>query len=165
MKGNKNKGNKIPKIIRNSMSDIRNVEKVTAKEKLKVRCQCQHVDEGGKAVLFKSDKEKSPYTGAPLFVCRICGQYIDISEITEEKLEDSMDTIARAGDIIKMRLRAEQNEEDEKNLKRVSKIIYDMRSGKFRDLFRAARKRNNNGRRNGGGGDSGFISGSPRTSR
>lgn len=164
MKDSKNKGSKIPKIIRNSMTDIRNVEKVTAKEKLKIRCQCQHVDEAGKAVLFKSEKEKSPYTNAPLFVCRICGQYIDISEITEEKLDEAMDVIARAGDIIKMRLRPEQNEEDEKNLKRTAKIIYDMRSGKYRDLFRAARKRNNGNRRN-GGGDGGFISGSPRTSR
>lgn len=163
MKDNKKGTNKIPKEIKNGMNDIRNVEKVTVKEKLKLRCKCQHTDESGKTVLFRSGSEKSPITDNNLFVCKICGAYLDIGEITEEELERSIDTICRAADIIKMRLRTSQSEEDHENFKTVWRIQYMLKSGKFKDLFTAARRRNkNNNRRSGGDG---FSIGAPRSHR
>lgn len=159
----KHGSNKAQKVIKNNMNDIRNVEKVTAKEKLKIRCQCQHTDESGKTMMFASHEKKSPYTGAPLFVCRLCGQYVDISEITEEELDKSIDTIARAAEIIKIRLRPERSDEDKKAYKRDVKVLYMMRSGQFMDLFKAARKRTKGNNRS--NRDSGFISGNPRSSR
>lgn len=154
---------KIPKNIKNGMSDIRNVEAITNKQKLKLRCKCQHVDESGKTVLFRSDNKKSEYTGNPLFVCRICGSYLDIGEITDEDLAVAADTICRAADVIKMRLRPAQNEEDEESFKTMWKLQYMLKSDKFKDLFRAARRRNKNNRRSGNGDGMGFISGAPRS--
>ena len=153
--------NQIPKTIKNNMSDIRNVEHITAKEKLKWRCKCQHVDESGKAVIFRSDNKHSEYTGNPLFVCRLCGSYLDIGEITEEDLEKAMDTVCRAADIIKLRLRPNQSEDDQENYKTMWKLQFMLKSNKFSDLFRAARRRNKNNRRS--SGDNGFSSSAPRS--
>lgn len=165
---NNNKKNgigKIPKVIKNNMSDIRNVEKITAKEKLKLRCKCQHVDENGKTVLFRAEGQnsKSPITGNPLFVCRLCGSYLDIQEITEEQLDEAIDTISRAANIVKMRLRPNQSDDDLDNYKAMWKTQYLLLSGKFTDLFKAARRRSNKKRSS--GNDGGFIAGSPMSHR
>ncbi len=161
MDGNKKKNSgKIPKIIKNNMTDIRNVEKIATKEKLKLRCKCQHVDESGRAVLFRADGQKSDITDHPLFVCRLCGSYLDIQEISEDELNRAIDTICRASDIIKMRLMPEKSEDDLKNYTKVWKNQYFIKD-RFADLFKAARRRANR-RRSGGGGD-GFISGRPMT--
>lgn len=164
MKDNKKGLNKIPKEVKNGMNDIRNVEKVTVKEKLKLRCKCQHTDESGKTVLFRSGSETSPVTGNHLFVCKICGAYLDIGEITDEELERAIDTICRAADVIKMRLRTSQSEEDHESFKTVWRIQYMLKSGKFKDLFTAARRRNKNNNRRGGNSD-GFSIGAPRSRR
>lgn len=164
MKDDKKKGgHKIPKVIKNNMTDIHNVEKVTAKEKLKLRCKCQHIDESGKAVLFKSNDKKSDITGAPLFVCRLCGSYIDISELTEDELNKSIDNVCRAIDIVKMRLNSEKSEADHENYKTVWRIQYTLKSGKLTDLFKAARNRNKKNKRS--NGFDGFTVGAPRSSR
>ena len=71
----------VSKRIKNDMSSIRDVENITAKQKLKLRCKCQHIDENGKTMLFRSENQKSDITGNPLFVCRLCGSYLDIYEV------------------------------------------------------------------------------------
>ena len=76
----------VSKRIKNDMSSIRDVENITAKQKLKLRCKCQHIDENGKTMLFRSENQKSDITGNPLFVCRLCGSYLDIYEVTEEEV-------------------------------------------------------------------------------
>lgn len=152
---------KIPKIIKNNMMDIRNVEKITAKEKLKIRCKCQHVDENGRTMLFRADgpNSKSPVTGNPLFVCRLCGAYVDIQEITEDELVRSIDTICRASEHIKMRMRPAQSDADREKFKRTWKTELFLKD-EFSDLFKAARRRGNK-RRSNGMGDGGFIAGRP----
>ena len=49
--GNTVKVSGVSKRIKNDMSSIRDVENITAKEKLKLRCKCQHIDENGKTML------------------------------------------------------------------------------------------------------------------
>lgn len=149
----------VSKRIKNDMSSIRDVENITAKQKLKLRCKCQHIDENGKTMLFRSENQKSDITGNPLFVCRLCGSYLDIYEVTEEELKSAIDTISRAADVIKMRLRPNLSEEDAEKYKKIWKLQYLMKSGEFIDLFKAARRRNKNNKRSNGSGD--FISGRP----
>lgn len=156
-KESKGKGSKI---VKNNMVDLRNVERITNKQKVKWRCKCQHIDENGRSTVFRSDNKRSEITGNPLFVCRICGAYLDLGEITEEKLAEAMDTISRASDIIKFRLRPEQSDEDMENYKMIWKTQYMMKNGKFADLFKAALRRNKNKKRS--GGDGGFTIGAPR---
>lgn len=153
------KVSKVSKMIKNDMSDLRNVEAITAKQKLKLRCKCQHIDENGKTMLFRSENQRSDITGNPLFVCRLCGSYLDINELTEEDLKVAVDTVSRASDVIKMRLRPNLSEDDEAKYKKTWKLQYMMKSGEFTDLFKAARRRNKNNKRSNGGGD--FISGRP----
>ena len=84
--------NKTGATIKNYMTDIRNAETIAAKEKTKLRCKCPHTDENGKALLFRSDNKKSEFTGNPLFVCRLCGAYLDtqrgtlkVTDVTPEE--------------------------------------------------------------------------------
>lgn len=160
MNDNKKSGKgKTAATIKNYMSDLRNAELITSKEKVKIRCKCPHTDENGKAMLFRSDNKKSDITGNPLFVCRLCGAYIDIGEISDEEVEKSADTLNRMCEIIKMRLRPETSEDDADNYKAIWKTQYMIRSGKLSDLFKAARRRNNKKRSGNGGG--GFTAGRP----
>ena len=161
MNDNKKSGkDKTATTIKNYMTDIRNAELITAKEKTKLRCKCPHVAENGKAMLFRSDNKKSDITGNPLFVCRLCGAYLDIGELDEDDLNTAIDRICRASDIIKMRLRPATSDDDANNYKAIWKIEYMLRSGKFSDLFKAARRRNNK-KRNNNGNNGGFIAGRP----
>ena len=158
MNDKKSGKNKTPAMIKNYMSDIRNAEFIASKEKIKIRCKCPHVDENGKSTLFRSDK-KSDITGNPLFVCRLCGAYLDIGEITDDEIIKSIDTINRMCEIIKMRLRPEVSEDDDDDFKTVWKILYSLKGGKLSDLFKAARRRNNKKRMGNNGG--GFTAGRP----
>lgn len=153
----------IPKNIKNGMSDIRNVEKITAKEKIKLRCKCQHCDDSGHTMLFRSENLKSDITGNPLFCCRLCGAYIDIGEIADDELTRSIDTICRTANVIKMRLRPKQSEDDKEAYKLTWRIQYVLSNGKYVDLYKAARRRGKNKQRR-SGGDFGFTSGAPRSS-
>ena len=92
--------NKTGATIKNYMTDIRNAETIAAKEKTKLRCKCPHTDENGKALLFRSDNKKSDFTGNPLFVCRLCGAYLDIGELTEEDLASAIDKVSCAAEIV-----------------------------------------------------------------
>ena len=159
MNDKKNVKDKTASTIKNNMSDIRNVEFIAAKEKTKLRCKCPHVDENGKTMLFRSGNETSEYSNNPLFVCRLCGAYLDIGELTEEDVNEAIDVIIRASEIIKMRLRPSTSEDDATNFKAVWKMMYFLKGGKFLDLFKAARRRNK--KRNGGSNNSGFTAGRP----
>ena len=89
-------------------------------------------------------------------------EFLDFDgEVTEEELKSSIDTISRAADVIKMRLRPNLSEEDAEKYKKIWKLQYLMKSGEFIDLFKAARRRNKNNRRS--GGDNGFSSSAPRS--
>lgn len=159
MNDNKKKNSgKSSKMIRNDMQDIRNIERITTKEKLRLRCKCQHVDEQFKPAVFRADGQKSDVTGHPLFVCRLCGAYLDLQEITEDDLNNAMDVMCRASEVIKLRLRPDKSEGDRSSLKKVWKFEYFMKS-QFADLFKSARHRQNSRRSNSGG--DGFISGRP----
>ena len=159
MNDKKKSKNKSGAMIKNYMTDIRNAELIAAKEKTKLRCKCSHTDENGKTLLYRSDNKKSEFTGNPLFVCRLCGAYLDIGELTEEDLASAIDKVACASEIIKMRLRPDINEDDEAAFKSVWKTEYFLKD-KFPDLFKAARRRNTK-KRNGHATGGGFIAGRP----
>ena len=151
--------NKTGATIKNYMTDIRNAETIAAKENTKLRCKCPHTDENGKALLFRSDNKKSEFTGNPLFVCRLCGAYLDIGELTEEDLASAIDKVSCAAEIVKMRLRPDTSEDDADIYKSVWKTEYFLKD-KFLDLFKAARRRNNK-KRNNNSNNGGFIAGRP----
>jgi len=148
------------KIIRSYYDDLKTAEKATALEKLKLRCKCPHQDSEGKVALIRSGSEKSPITGNPLFVCRMCGAYVDISTITDEDLTTAIDSISRMSEVIKMRLNGSKSEKDEKAYKRVVKTQFFLQA-QFMDLAKAARNRNK--KKGKGGGGSRFNAERPTT--
>ena len=152
------KKNKSALMIKNNMDDIRNVKLIAEKETTKLRCKCQHMDDSGSMMLFRSDDKKSDYTGAPLFCCRLCGAYLDISELDEDRLDHSIDDVCRSIEIIKMRLRPEVSEDDKDLLKKLAQTEFLFKSGKYMKLFRSARRRNNKKRNN---NNNTFFSGNP----
>lgn len=156
--------NRIPIKIKNAATDLKTIEKTSRREKMRLQCKCPHTDESGKAALFRHQSETSPITGNPLFVCRVCGKYLDIYEITEQELNTAIDTIDRMTDIIKVRvnIRDDSSENDQKVYKRLWKN-QEFLNGDFRDLATAARKRNKKKSGGQGGGDQRFRMNRPTT--
>lgn len=77
--------------------EISGAEKVIGHRKLKARALCTHTkaplvpdlsarDEGGKLVWY----------------CRICGEKVDLNRISDDKLNDAIDTVCQACNTIKM---------------------------------------------------------------
>lgn len=157
--GKKEVRNKEALNTKNYMIDIRNAEIIANTAKIKIRAKCSHTDENGRTVLFRAGDKKSNFTGNPLFMCRICGQYLDISDLSEDDLASAIDTVCRAGEIIKMRL-VETNENDQKMKKKIANLLFMFRSGKFEDMFRASRRRVT-GKRHNNMGTQTFMAGRP----
>lgn len=163
MKDNKSVSkNKNQKKVRNDMKDIITLRKISDKEAIKIRCKCQHTREDGSHALFRTN-EKSPFTERPLFHCEMCHAYVDIGTVDEEDLKRSIDTISRTIDIIKLRLKPDQNEEDHETYKLLWKFQFSLENGKILDLYHAAIRRNKNTRRN--RNNDGFTIGAPRSHR
>lgn len=148
------------KIIRSYYDDLKVAEKATALEKLKLRCRCPHQDPEGRVALIRSSNEKSPFTGNPLFACRMCGAYVDISSIDDEELNKAIESISRMSEVIKMRLNGSKSEKDEKAYKKVVRTQFFLKA-QFMDLAKAARNRNK--KKNKGGNGSRFNAGRPTT--
>lgn len=151
---------KTAKIIRSYYDDLKTAEKATGFEKLKLRCKCPHQDDEGRVALIRSNNEKSPITGNPLFVCRMCGAYIDIAPIEDEELDKAIDSISRMSEVIKMRLNGSKSEKDEKAYKKVVRTQFFLKA-QFMDLAKAARNRNK--KKGGGQRDNRFSAGRATT--
>lgn len=162
-KDNKRPKNKIPIQIRNGTSDIKNIQKTASREMHRLQCKCSHTGEDGRPALFRHNSETSQITRNPLFVCRICGKYLDIYDISEEELNEAINRVDRMIDIIKIRMniRPDSPEGDIKTFKRLWKTQdFLTADGGFKDLARAARKRNKK-KSGGGNGGGGFVMGRP----
>ncbi len=137
--------------IKNNFAEIRDARKVLDKTELKNQCKCPHVDDRGSTSMYRSNV-KSEVSGNPLFVCRLCGCYLDIGEITEEEMTSAFDITNRMMHIVKMGLKQSNSEKD-------AELLHDLASmqkfflSRFVDLAKATRRKSRKNRNNGGGGN------------
>lgn len=146
--------NKHAVVVKNTTEEIRSARRSVQKLEERNMCFCPHTDSEGRLALTSVKGARSDITGAPMFACRLCTKYIDISEITDDDFIRAVDTIDRYLDVIKMCL-SNSSEEDMKDLKRCAKFQKFL-NGKFRDLATAA-KRKNKKKKNRSSGDSRFT--------
>ena len=86
---------------------VRDNRKAMDRAELEIQCSCIHKDANGAFALIPQqgkNVERSKYTGAPYYICRLCGKKIDISRISDEDIERAIDVIDRQMDISKMAL-------------------------------------------------------------
>lgn len=100
-------------------------QRAMEKVKLQYQCKCAHRDANGVIALNPPGQggKKSPYTGAPLYRCRICKKELDISNISEEEFLKALDIVNRVYDLSKMYLDL-RGEKDQEMLKDLSKRQY-----------------------------------------
>lgn len=114
------------------------------KVQLQFQCKCAHRDANGSFALIVpqggGNAKKSRFTGAPLYRCRICKKELDISNISEEEFERSMDCINRVMDLGKMYLDL-KSEKDQETLVTLSKQQYRLNSV-MPDVYKTLRKGN-----------------------
>ena len=95
---------------------LRANEKAMKTARLQQRCSCPHKDANG-AISLNSpggpNAKKSPITGAPLYMCRECGGFLDISQIPEEDFKKAMDVLVRVCDLAKMKVNCSSEKEQQ----------------------------------------------------
>jgi RNase P subunit RPR2 len=127
---------------------IATIEKGLSHRHLRARALCTHTKEPmNPALSFREDAE----AGKMIWTCRICGQKIDLTRISDAKLEDAIATINQACDLIKI-----MSTGNEKDTKLVEEVIADIQmktNAYLMEAYKAAlnssNKRSNrsNGRR------------------
>lgn len=116
-------------------------QRAMEKVQLQYMCKCAHRDANGSFALSVPsgpNPRKSQYTGAPLYRCRVCKRELDISNISEDDFNRSLDCINRVYDLAKMYLDL-RNEKDRELLKTLSKQQYRMNS-LLPDAYKTIRK-------------------------
>lgn len=120
--------------------------KAMDKVQIQYQCKCPHRDaNGGLALIVPNGKnaKKSPFTGAPLYMCKVCKKELDISNISEEEFARSLDVINRVFELSKMHLDI-GIEKDQETLTQLAKMEY-RNIAVLPDAFKTIRK---GGRRN-----------------
>ena len=114
--------------------------KAMDKVQLQYQCKCSHRDANGSFALTapSGNSKKSPYTGAPLYRCRICKKEIDISNINEDKFAEALECMNSVCDIGKMYLDL-NSEKDRETLSMISKLQYKL-NALMPDLYGTIRK-------------------------
>ena len=116
-------------------------ERAMEKVRLQFQCKCTHRDANGSFALIVpsgNNSKKSPYTGAPLYRCRICKKELDISNISEEEFAKALDCINRVYDLGKMHLDL-RAEKDQETLTTLSKLQY-RNNSMLPDVYKTIRK-------------------------
>ncbi len=114
--------------------------KAMDKVQLQYQSRCSHRDANGSFALIapSGGGKKSPYTGAPLYRCRICKKELDISNIDEKRFMESLDCINNVIDIGKLQLDL-SSEKDQKMLETLGKMQYKLNTV-IKDTYETIRK-------------------------
>lgn len=124
-----------------TLENRRALDKVT----LHTQCKCAHRDTNGAFALNPpqgNNPRKNPFTGKPLYRCRMCDKELDISQIPQEDYERALNTVDRILDIAKMHMDLNARR-DEDLIQLVSRLQYQLAST-VPDLYKAIC---NNGKR------------------
>lgn len=125
--------------------------------RLQSKCECVHRDLNNSFSLIPpkggQNAKKSEFTGAPMYRCKTCEQWIDLSAIPEERLRASIDCICNLLHVSKMKLDP-NSDKDEKTRKKIAKLLFRLQT-LVPDLYRTLdkNKRKNKNRKSNGGGD------------
>lgn len=95
---------------------IATAEKGLSHRKLKARALCTHTKEPFTPAL--SYREEN---GKVVWVCKICGEKIDLNRISDEKLNEAINTINQACNTIKM-----MSSDSDKDKRLVEEVIADL---------------------------------------
>ena len=116
-------------------------ERAMEKVRSQFQCKCTHRDANGSFALIVPsgpNAKKSPYTGAPLYRCRICKKELDISNIGEDEFARALNCIDRVFDLGKMHLDL-RSEKDQETLGTLSKQQY-RATNTLPDVYKTIRK-------------------------
>ena len=118
-------------------------QRAMEKVKLHYQCKCAHRDPNGSFALNTpgQNSKKSQFTGAPLYMCRVCKKSLDISNIPEEKFNEAMAIIDSVCDLSKMYLNL-STEKDLDLLKDIAKLQYKI-NNMVPDMYKTIRKGGN----------------------
>ena len=129
-------------------------QRAMEKVELQFQSRCAHRDANGSFALNVPghNSKKSPYTGAPLYRCKVCKKELDISNISEDEFTKSLDCINRVFDLTKMYLDL-RTEKDQETLVLISKLQYRINSilpDAFKTIRKGGRKKKTNNNPNSG---------------
>jgi hypothetical protein len=131
--------------------DITKAEKGLSHRKLKARALCTHTKEPFvPALAFREEG------GKPIWICKICGERVDLNRISDEKLQEAINTVSNACSIVKL-----MSNDSEKDKKLIEEVIADIQlkvNAYLMLAYKTAltngtkqnRRRNGNNRRSGG---------------
>lgn len=128
-------------------------EKKIAHRRLKVRALCTHTRSPQVPFMtYKKIHDPKTNTDKTIWVCRICGQEVDLAGMDEQKLIDAINTVTNAVDFIKIMTNG--SERDNKLVTDVLAEIHFRINAYLLNAYRSARntstKRTNDERRAGG---------------
>ena len=127
---------------------LRANEKSMSRAKLQMQCACAHRDGNG-AISLNSPQGgpegKSKFTNAPLYTCRECYKKLDLSQISQDEFDRSIDIMNRVCDIGKIRLDV-KSDRDREMLNDVASVQFKLNT-LLPDMFNAIVKGSKNGKK------------------
>lgn len=131
-------------------------ERAMSTVRIESQCKCVHRDSNGAFALIVNsggNVKKSRYTGAPLYMCRLCQKEIDVSTISEEEFERALNVIDRVCDLSKMHLNfsTESDQDLWKSLSKQQFKLHTIIDKCFKTIRKGGRKKkkdNNNSMNN-----------------
>ena len=128
-------------------------EKQLGRLREEIKAGCSHT-RNGELKLVPSNNGGSR-DGELIYMCSKCRKVIKLSKLPEDTLQNACDVVDRACDVIKISLDLNR-EDDEKLLKRISKVQFRVRN-EIAPFYAASLKKNKRGngnrRNNNGGGN------------
>lgn len=137
------------KSIAKQFQKIKEIDKKTALSRKRLSAECLHRKNGQYALVRKDGRDGAPTE----WHCRICGAKIELRQIDQKKLQDAVDTVYQACNMIKLTARPDVSEKDASLIKMVSDIMFRI-DAYLPSMYQAAlsAKSNNKGERKGSRG-------------